>query len=234
MGAAIAIEDAFHSLLEQEFNQESDSTNYEFINFGVENYGLGEMMGTTNHKALRYEPDMILFVITGFTPMIRWEPHETPFVPLPRKNTGWTSYVGLRLAGKLGFNREPAAAKAELRDIAPTARSGLYSKQLERAFNELAAIARARQLRGAVVWLRLNEPGTDNNSLAEVFLGRAERAGVDGAVVDLENYLEPGQPLRKLLVNRSEMHPNEYGHKMIAAELREKIFPTGPPAIQRP
>jgi hypothetical protein len=233
MGAGVDIADAFHSQLEHDLSQTSDSLQYEFINFGVENYGLGEMMATVKRKAMRYDPDMILFVITGFTPTIRWTPHEEAFVQIPRKNPGWSSYAGLRLAGALGLSSKELNYNEGLRDIARKQEKGLYSKQLQRAANELAAISSANEIPVALVWLRLNKNGADDK-LATVFIERAEKVNLTAVVVDLETYLEADEPVSKLLVNRSESHPNKHGHSIIAADLKKKIFSTGAPAYQEP
>jgi len=235
MGSAVNVEDTFHSVLEREFNHESASTRYEFINFGVENYGLGEMMGTIHHKAMRYDPDMILFVMTGFTPEIRWEPHEKPFVPLTHENTGWTSYVALKLKGLLGINRGQSANKQELRDTVRRGEWGLYFKQVQQAFDELAALSDASGIPIAAAWLRLNKTTTSSTEkLGHLFLQRAAEKNITGVVVDLESYLKLGEPVHKLLVNRSGKHPNSYGHKLIATQLREKIFSDGAPTIPAP
>jgi hypothetical protein len=235
MAAGISIENSFHSLLEQELNQLSDTTQYEFINFGVENYGLGEMMGTIHHKAMRYDPDMILFVMTGFTPAIRWEPHEKPFVPLAHENSGWTSYVALKLKGLLGLNSGQSENKEDLRDTVRMEEWGLYFKQVQQALDELAALSNASGIPIAAAWLRLNKTTTSSNeNLGNLFLQRASEKNITGVVVDLESYLKPGEPVHKLLVNRSEKHPNAYGHKLIATQIREKIFFNSPPTIPAP
>lgn len=60
----VSIEDAYHSLLEEELNRNSRSIRYEFLNFGVPNYGPREYLAVMEEKALRYDPDLILI---GFT-----------------------------------------------------------------------------------------------------------------------------------------------------------------------
>jgi hypothetical protein len=235
MGAAVSIENTFHSVLEREFNRESDSTRYEFINFGVENYGLGEMMGTIHHKAMRYDPDMILFIMTGFTPTIRWEPHEEAFAPLPQESSGWTSFAGLKLGGLLGINSDSTPEEKALRDTIRLNEWGLYGKQVQKALDELAIISAANEIPVATAWLRINK---SNNSRAEnigkIFLQNTAETIIVGAVIDLEDHLGPGEPIHRLLVNRSETHPNNFGHRIIATELREKIFSDGPPIISPP
>lgn len=224
MGAGVDIANAFHSVLEKELALVSGSMRYEFLNFGVEVYGLQEIVGTAKHKAMRYDPDMILFVVTGFTPNIRWNARETAFVPPPRENTGWTSYAALRLSELFGIERDTSGDKEGLIDLIKENEHGLYSKQLQKAFSELAELGKARGIPVAAAWLRLNEKGAADSNLANIFLKRADNAGMTGAVVDLEKALSKGDSVNKILVNRVEKHPNAYGHKVIADDLREKIF----------
>jgi hypothetical protein len=236
MGAGVSLEDTFHSVLEDEFNNESNLTRYEFINFGVEHYGLGEMMGTLHHKALLYDPDMILFIMTGHTPAVRWEPHEKPFALLADESSGWTSYVALKLGGLLGINMKQSRNQEELRDTVRRGEWGLYFKQVQRAFNELAALSNSSGIPVAAAWLRLNQANTQGSTekLGELFLQRTSELNLASAVIDLEKYLKPGEPVHKLLVNRSEKHPNSYSHKIIADQLREKIFFNGALIIPAP
>ena len=59
MGSGIAIEDAYHSVLERRLS-ESTGTPHEFINFGVSGYYLTQYLATLRHKALAWDPDVVL------------------------------------------------------------------------------------------------------------------------------------------------------------------------------
>lgn len=61
MGAGVDIDETFHSLLENRLNSESSNTSYEFINFGVGGYNPPNYLTMLRYKALKYEPDLILF-----------------------------------------------------------------------------------------------------------------------------------------------------------------------------
>jgi lysophospholipase L1-like esterase len=56
----VEIEDAFHSLLEKRLTAESGGRRFEFINFAVGGYALPEYLGTARHRALEWQPDLIL------------------------------------------------------------------------------------------------------------------------------------------------------------------------------
>jgi len=62
--AGVAIEDAFHSLLEERLTGEPAGLRYEFINFAVGMYGPEQVLAALELRALDYDPDLILFTTT--------------------------------------------------------------------------------------------------------------------------------------------------------------------------
>jgi len=65
MSSGVNIEMAYHTLLEEKFNQEQKDISFEFINFGVGGYYLRQYLGVIQYKALKYDPQLILI---GFCP----------------------------------------------------------------------------------------------------------------------------------------------------------------------
>jgi lysophospholipase L1-like esterase len=59
----VPIEKNYHSLLEEYYNEKNSSKQYEFINFAVPGYSLSEYLSVLKHKALNYNPDMILIAV---------------------------------------------------------------------------------------------------------------------------------------------------------------------------
>ena len=88
--AGVEIDDAFHSILEDRLKEENPDLNYEFINFGVSGYRIKNKIATLKHKALKYSPDLILFVLDGsqFT-----ENEEKEFKEKPVKNQFFQSFT---------------------------------------------------------------------------------------------------------------------------------------------
>jgi len=86
----VEIDEAFHSILENRLNQEYSYLNYEFINFGVSGYRINNKIATLKHKALEYDPDLILFILDGsrFT-----EDKEKEFKPKSQKNQFFQSFT---------------------------------------------------------------------------------------------------------------------------------------------
>jgi hypothetical protein len=60
MPAGVNLEMAYHTLLEEKFNQEQKDISFEFINFGVGGYSLRQYLGVIQYKALKYDPQLIL------------------------------------------------------------------------------------------------------------------------------------------------------------------------------
>jgi hypothetical protein len=65
MAAGVEIEEAFHSVLEERCNAESQGLSYEFINFGVGGYDPHQYLAVVERKVLEWDPDLVLFCLTG-------------------------------------------------------------------------------------------------------------------------------------------------------------------------
>lgn len=65
MPTGVAIEDAYHSVMEQKLNDRHDGRHYEFMNFGVAGYQLGTYLAALEQKALAYDPDLILVAFSN-------------------------------------------------------------------------------------------------------------------------------------------------------------------------
>jgi len=88
--AGVEIDEAFHSILENRLNKENPDLNYEFINFGVSGYRINNKIATLENKALKYNPDLILFILddSQFT-----EDEEKEFKPKSQKNQFFQSFT---------------------------------------------------------------------------------------------------------------------------------------------
>jgi len=88
--AGVEIDEAFHSILENRLNKENPDFNYEFINFGVSGYRINNKIATLENKALKYNPDLILFILddSQFT-----EDEEKEFKPKSQKNQFFQSFT---------------------------------------------------------------------------------------------------------------------------------------------
>jgi hypothetical protein len=60
MPAGVNIEDAYHSILEEDFNKSCPKKNFEFINFAVGGYYLSQYWAVIRKRVMDWDPDMIL------------------------------------------------------------------------------------------------------------------------------------------------------------------------------
>jgi hypothetical protein len=86
----IGIEETFHSLLEERLNKEQGDITYQFINFGVSAYSLRQYLEVMKHKAIDYDPDLIL---VGFCPRNdQYIPEEQKYRDVPKTNSFFHFY----------------------------------------------------------------------------------------------------------------------------------------------
>ncbi len=71
MAAGVSIENAYHTILEDYYNETDRSQKYEFINFGVSGYSLAQKFATLKYKALKYNPTHILVGISPASDIIK-------------------------------------------------------------------------------------------------------------------------------------------------------------------
>lgn len=72
--AGVAIERAFHSLLEDRLSREFAPLRYEFINFAVGMYHPEQVLAMLELRALDYDPDLVLFTATRLS--MPWLVHD--------------------------------------------------------------------------------------------------------------------------------------------------------------
>lgn len=89
MGSGVDIEETFHSRLEERLNEEPGELNYEFINFGVAGYTMGNKLSVLEHKVLEYDPDLVLFILDGSQFV---DDKVRTFTPRVEKFSFFTSY----------------------------------------------------------------------------------------------------------------------------------------------
>lgn len=81
--AGVAIEQAFHSVLEERLSAEFAPRRFEFINFSVGMYNPVQVLAMLETRALPYEPDLILFTATALA--MPWLTGE--YAPPPREES---------------------------------------------------------------------------------------------------------------------------------------------------
>ena len=108
MATRVELPDAYHSVLERKLSTHMAPQKAEFINLGVENYGLSEIVASVRDKGLAYDPDMIIFAITSITPAFLWEDEKPPFEQPSTVPAFWQSYLFssvMELLGRKSYSR---------------------------------------------------------------------------------------------------------------------------------
>lgn len=202
----------YHSVMEDRLNEAYPDRNFEFINFGVEMYGLRELVGTVRHKALDWDPDLIVVAITSFTAYIDWlEPDPDQVLP-ERTNPFFMSFAWRQIDRrfKLGTFERGTPGRRVLGDD----RRDELVPQIQRAFRELAELAHSRDVPIAIMWLAYGKPGDFEDELirtaeeTDVHYIRAFRA-----LAGTREIIETRQ------VSRFNPHPNNRGHQNVAEKL---------------
>jgi hypothetical protein len=227
MGSEVAAEDIFHSFVEKKLDGSLGGRAVEVLNFGVEDYGLCDMLETLKQKALRFAPDLVIFEVTAYTAGLACDQSGSAnsFSNHSPKNLFFKSYLAQVIRGRfraLGFNAYRRSAKTADEKI----------NNLKAALRELRALKRDKKIPVAFLYInKIGHPGisldgTGFTSLSEF----VESFGV--TAVDAEAYFIR-QGVRKDEFKSKywlKGHPNGAGHEHIATEIvrvlrTEKILP---------
>ena len=217
MATSVEQEYTFHSILEDELSGASEDWNYEFLNFGVEHYGLRELVGTTKHRVLEWDTDLILFGITAFSAYLRWdEPTENEELP-DRTYPLFQSYAlrAFDRTNKLGLYNN-----VNIRPTLDSTNVGLYEAQVIRALNELHNISVENNVPVMVMWLSYRNPG-------EVIEAVLQAASTDLDMTYLQAYkalLVPENLARRLHTSRFDNHPNRAAHELLARSIKATMI----------
>lgn len=230
MPSDVAVEHAWHSLLEDRFNEASTRTRFEFINFGVEHYGLGEIIATLELKAMAYDPDLIVFALTHYTPQVLWEDERSAFEPTPHpcpllkvRSLGPTMAALRRLDARLGLGLPiaPADRRTQVKDTAE------YGAQLRRAMRELNRIAGRSHVPVALVWLGFRAADPERRALLDEEIRR-----YGFPFIDTKRALrESGLSDRELKPYPDSRHPSVAGHRLLADTIEAQLLDEGLLAI---
>ena len=220
MATSVEYPDAYHSLIEQELAQKLAPKKVEFINFGVENYGLSEIVANVRYKALDYDPDMIIVAMTAMTPLFLWVEEKEPFVQPDSVSAFWQSYLYSAVMNAL----ERPSYYRTVRPQVDALRGG-YSRQIRRALDELKELTSGQDVE--VVILMLTHKGFNSNDVGYVD-GFADQRGFRFVHAHVEDIAaEMGMENERLVAKLYQNHPNETGHWLIAQKLLKELWNTG-------
>jgi len=217
MPSGVEPEHAWHAVIEDKLAGEA--VRYEVINFGVEYYGLRELVGTLRHKALNWQPDLILVAVTTFTASIRWEePGAGEQLP-DRVYPFFESYTLRAFQKSLGI--APRSSN-EVRNHLAKDDYEARLEQVQRALREL------------------DELTADNVPVVVIFLGYVPlKKQIESSVSELADSLgielvfanrlftDLGLTKSRYQISKFDRHPNAAGHYLIAEGLATELAARG-------
>lgn len=215
MGAGVAIEDVYHSVLERRLDGRSGGPAVEFINFGVGGYGLSQYVATLRHRALDWDPDLILvgFYAGNDARRPSLEDFERPYEVKSTTNGFWASHsldllrrIWFTWSKRMGWRRSGGD---------PGETAGNPQRQwIDEQFGLLADLARPRGIPVVVAYLdtRVRNP--------RALDGPARRHGL--VLVDTTAAFEGADPYDHAIY-LTDPHPNAEGNRIFADTLQPVI-----------
>ncbi|MGI9292333.1 MAG: SGNH/GDSL hydrolase family protein [Gammaproteobacteria bacterium] len=221
MATSVEIDDTYHSILERQLSEQLSPRKAEFINFGVENYGLSEIVANVRYKALDYDPDMVMVAMTGLTPAFKWEEGKAPFETANRVPPFWQSYLyssAMDLLDRRAYRRTKRPRVSGSR--------GDYMRQVNRAMDELLEMTADKNIE--VVVLVLTHKGYKPEAVDAIgrYIEERKFRFIHAHVEDIAK--EYGKENEPLLPDNYVNHPNETGHWLIAQKVFSELW--GSPA----
>jgi len=206
MGSGVPVEAIWHSQLEEMLNQRGDGRHYELLNFGVEQYGLGEIVATLENKVPEFAPDLVLMSMTYFTPTVLWQDPPKPYKLRPRRNPFFDIHtlrvVDHRLNLGLFSPDDGLSDLADPNDI---------TAQLQKASDHLEAFRERYDVPVAIVKMAYRASWSSTKSDSPL------QSAPNLHILDVrQQVLGSGYKPAELRVSIWDSHPNSLAHSLIA------------------
>jgi lysophospholipase L1-like esterase len=221
MGSGVQAEDIWHSQLETMLNGRANETSYELINFGVDQYSVGEIIASVEYKALNYDPDLIVVALTHFTPSILWQDPPPPYEGKATRYPFFDLHTLRVIDNALGagwFRDENSRRPT-------TAGTDKFEGQMFKAYDRLAQISATSGVPIIIVKLAYVRGWGKNKNTASSGQASWERNLPYFDLTDkvrANNYTAP-----ELRISVWDSHPNPLGHKLLAKAALEVLQEQG-------
>ncbi|HEX9725724.1 MAG TPA: SGNH/GDSL hydrolase family protein [Vicinamibacteria bacterium] len=207
--SGVAIEDAYHSLIEERLNKGRDRVGYELINFAVGAYTLEQYVLAIRHKALAYDPDLILIGFCAENDDNVHQPNQfpDPYDPLEKTYPFYGSFAIDAVKYKLESIRIEQEAVADLAER--------QDRYLARVFSELGDLGRTEDIPIVVVYLS-NQP-ENYRPIEKLALSNG-----------IEHFLDTSAAFRNKKLGDYRIlpidnHPNARAHRIFADQIYEYL-----------
>jgi hypothetical protein len=222
MATGVEQEDTYHAIMESALQGNPErTTNYEFLNFAVEYYGLRELVATARYRANKYEPDALIVAVTSFTSWVRWEEPEG-VVEMPERTYPFFQSYSIRGLER-SLNARWFKRGFEIRPLLENGDIATQKMQLTRFVDEFHQISVEQGIPVVIIWLAYGRPGVD---IVELMESRSREKGIV-FVRGYEALAGTTNELKKLWRARFDKHPNRQGHSLIAQKLGDAMFDAG-------
>ncbi|MBL4710599.1 MAG: SGNH/GDSL hydrolase family protein [Flavobacteriales bacterium] len=207
MGSGVEIENVYHSVMEQALNEQSDSINYEFINFGVGGYNLLNYKGLMEEKAVEYDPDFILIGYCAFNDFfLPPDKHYEGNYKVKIKKSRGTPFYSCYLCGLI----ERAFASTTTKQM-----FGIKPKEkafVDQMFKEYSEFSKANNI--PIIISVLAVLG-DNGNLAII---QEIATKYKLPITDSYGMIDPTE-LSAYTISKLDHHPNAKAHKVYADDI---------------
>jgi hypothetical protein len=213
MCSGVEIEDVFHSVLEDRLNSENRGMSYEFINFAVAGYCLRQYRAVAEHKALQYDPDLILigFCVWNDFRILPEEVYRKTYKVKGRSYPIFRPYALIRL-------RQTLRNAGIIPKRAAKAPSAPVESEIESAmemFSQLGALSRAKNI--PVVVLSLDVSPRDVELLEDLVTSN------DLRFFDVSGAFRGKRALNFVIRPVDFNHPNARANRIFATEILEYL-----------
>ncbi|MEJ2139307.1 MAG: SGNH/GDSL hydrolase family protein [Gammaproteobacteria bacterium] len=210
MGSGVKAQEIWHSIIEQQLNRDFAPQKFEFINFGVDQYGIGEIIATLDNKIAAYGPDLVIIAITQYTPTIAWPDPPVAYVEQPRRNPFLESYALRVLDLTLGLRLYNDSDERRANAWEP----GQVQRQLEKAVGHITRFSDRYEVPVVLVKLAYSGPWQRNKSGYEQYLASAS----DKLIFfnTLQSVRSHGYKPKELRISNWDSHPNVLAHQLLA------------------
>ncbi len=224
MGSGVANDEIWHTQLESIINSKStdeENTQYEFINFGIDQYGVGEILANLEKRVPKYDPDLIIVALTYYTPVVLWEDPPPLYEEKPKRNPLFDIHSLRLLDMRMGtgwFNDEDSRRKT-LKD------SDNSAGQLKRALQGMNQFSEQTGIPVVVVKLAYQRGWAQNRQNSDHFGDAVRSSGNNLIYADLgERIRSAGYKPAQLRISVWDSHPNPLCHKLIAEAVHEVLI----------
>lgn len=213
MPSGVRGEDAYHSVLEEQLNARGDGVRYEVLNFGVGGYALRHYLATLEHKALAFDPDLVLVGFCAETdhwPGLSPDQLVGPYRPRPPQTVLFHSFAVQKIQTLLGEGRPIVQGM----DTTPLKISPKQETQMAERFAQIAGLGRREDLPVLVAYLsnRVRDPSLVKRLVETEGMG----------FVDVSRRFQ-GKPLADYVIYRADGHPNEAAHRIFAEGILDHL-----------